>query len=76
MAYSDAFSQVLYGLTDIAYTVDLCKQKTWPPLHFILFFLKVLWLVLKFFLLGTELSVIVFGIAFGKFYFPFFLLTL
>ena len=29
--------------------------------------LKVLWLVLRFFLLATELSVIVFGIAFGKY---------
>ncbi len=29
---------------------------------------KVLWLILRFFMLATELSVVVFGLAFGKFY--------
>lgn len=29
---------------------------------------KVLWVVVRFFLLATEMSVVIFGLAFGKFY--------
>ena len=32
----------------------------------ILLFVQVLWLILRFFLLATELSVVIFGLAFGK----------
>jgi len=28
---------------------------------------KILWLVVRFFLLATEMSVVIFGLAFGKF---------
>ena len=30
---------------------------------------QVLWLVVRFFLLATEMSVVIFGLAFGKSYF-------
>jgi hypothetical protein len=29
---------------------------------------KVLWIVVRFFLLSTEMSVVIFGLAFGRFY--------
>lgn len=32
---------------------------------------KILWVVVRFFLLATEMSVVIFGLAFGKFIIPF-----